>query len=808
MALNNRELIPDSVVAETLSDEAKIKGYNAVMTEVSRSSVEEESQDKKLRRTVVEIKYNDGGSKIIYGPYFQLSEVLDEQGNVVKGQFIKKKLDIPVDPPVTKRPPLVERPLLKREHTGILDNDWSIQAFLLSDEKLNKIDRANRYWSTANWKFTDTRYGGNIGVNAKPQFNRYSDIRVKGILSDRNDVSVSNANGNYGMGRYYSEAIDDPEQTVYLRFGVPKHNTLTNYLLNLYDADHASNASKGFIYNTSKIAGNLFSFALAPYISTFIVASKQITSFFARGSSKFYTLEPDMLNYWSTVTHLVNVLAINRGTFALDEDDPKIGKPLKINKAHVDQLEKNLPDMFRGGYIDVYSLSNKAQRIANAVEEERYQFNKNIKVGSKEDKELDGYLRTTYKKSIGSDEKFGKDKGPSLGVLDKKPTIRETMNHYLQMNRLLRNTTAGLAAGAVQTAGTIANHWIGDDSTPKNVKGLKSKKNTDDPVIKKEAAFTEHLDAEFRDGSAFAVFRVEHTGSVSESFSNSAVESSLTQKLNSQSSNILSTKFDLAGGKITDLPVIVEDILKGATSVIKGVLDGASFGLTNIVFGLAGNGFIEVPKHWDSSSVNLPKSTYTMKLITPYNNPISIAQNIDTPLCMLLAGTLPKALGKQSYGSPFICQLFDRGRLQIPLGIIDSLSITRGTSNLPFDTEGTALAIDVSFSVMDLSTIMNMPVPSGDVAGYDNTLDEDSGLSDYFSVISGQDIYNQIYTYPRTVLSIEKYKSKFKQFGSTALKAQIFKDTTTSNILAAIGLGLPFKALDALSPGSAVTTSK
>ena len=68
---------------------------------------------------------------------------------------------------------------------------------------------------------------------------------------------------------------------------------------------------------------------------------------------------------------------------------------------------------------------------------------------------------------------------------------------------------------------------------------------------------------------------------------------------------------------------------------------------------------------------------------------------------MLLAGILPLSTGKASYTSPFLCQLYDRGRLQIRLGMIESLSITRGTTNLAFDKHGQALGIDVTFSVVE-----------------------------------------------------------------------------------------------------------
>src|SRR5690606_182455 len=105
----------------------------------------------------------------------------------------------------------------------VLDRDWMKRSFMVSDAYLDeKVDRQNRYLSSADLKFTDTRLGRNIGVNSRPQFTRYSDIRRKGRVASRTDVSTISTNGNFGMGRYYSEAIDDTAQTIYMRFGVPE----------------------------------------------------------------------------------------------------------------------------------------------------------------------------------------------------------------------------------------------------------------------------------------------------------------------------------------------------------------------------------------------------------------------------------------------------------------------------------------------------------------------------------------------------------------------------------------------------------
>ena len=220
-----------------------------------------------------------------------------------------------------------------------------------------------------------------------------------------------------------------------------------------------------------------------------------------------------------------------------------------------------------------------------------------------------------------------------------------------------------------------------------------------------------------------------------------------------------------------------------------GALDGVTMGMSNLALGLGGSGFIDIPKHWQSSTAQLPRSSYTMKLISPYGNAISQIQNIYIPLCMILAGTLPIATGKQSYTSPFICQLFDRGRCQIRLGMIESLQITRGTSNLAFDLNGNALALDVTFTVVDLSSIMYMPLTTGTLGGVDMTMDEDNILMDYFAVLAGQDLYTQIYDMSKAKLNIARQLMKVGKLTSAAYWSSLFHESATSGTVQKLTFG-------------------
>jgi len=250
------------------------------------------------------------------------------------------------------------------------------------------------------------------------------------------------------------------------------------------------------------------------------------------------------------------------------------------------------------------------------------------------------------------------------------------------------------------------------------------------------------MKAIFKDGAEFATFRVDHTGSVEESFQSSTGETDIAQKFNSASAQGRAAKFSLFGGNIDGGPI--DAVKNGLGSIIEGGISGIPFIGSTIMPALkagAGAAYADIPEYWQNSSASMPRMSYTMQLVAPYGNPLSQMINIYIPLCMILAGALPLSTGKQSYTSPFLCQVFDQGRCQTRLGIIDSLQITRGVSNLGFNKKKQAMAIDVSFTVKDLSTVLHMPIATGFALDpLEGIFDEDTIFTDYISVLASNNL--------------------------------------------------------------------
>lgn len=656
-----------------------------------------------------------------------------------------------------------------------LDNSWAKNAFLIDDESLDDPDDiANRYWSSADAKFTDTRIGCNIGVNPKSQFTRYSDIRAQGRVPGRNKVSLTSVNGNYGMGRYYSEAIDDPAQTIYMTFGVEQFNSLTSFLGTAYNSNLLSLARTGratsAFYTVGKLAGTITAVVAFPAVAALIAGTKLLEWVFARPTSKFYTMKRTMHLYWSSVQSMVNNLAINMGIFpkimaADSTKGQRLDQPFTLDQDYLNQLSQLMPDVFpnSGGdaknYFDVYALVNKAQRTANLAFLEDYD-------------KLNQGTATYY-----------------TGYLKKEMSGNGSHTTYI-------STPSGSSSFAAYLNKVLSfSYYLSSDDNPRVEQDPRVSPDDKDPTKKKDPSFfksfVEHFDAEFRDGSQFAVFKVNHTGPVSESFSSSVMESQISNKLNSISSEMRQASFAFANGNLIGGAVgtAIGVVTSSVKELAMGALDGVTFGFSNLLPGLGGGGYIDIPKHWQSSTANLPRIQYQIHLNSPYGNVMSRMLKIVIPLCMLLVPALPRSTGAQSYTSPFLCQIFDRGRQQIKLGMIESISITRGVSHLAFDLKGNALAMDVSFTVVDLSSIMHMPVSSGSLFSADMGLDEDNILTDYLAVLAGQDLYTQLYALPKAKLRLAKTVASLNKLTSPAYWASMVHDSATAGTLKYLTLG-------------------
>lgn len=621
-----------------------------------------------------------------------------------------------------QRPPANELPTIT-----VKDKEWVRQAFILSTEGdesfLASVDLNNRYFSTAYLKWTDSSLGGNICINPLPQFTRYADIREPGLRAGAAQTTLQLQRGELGMGNYYSEAIDDNMQVVHMRFGVPSYNSLFQFFTGFYNDSAGTLARTGRFDSTIvdsilKAGGTVISLAVLPLaiVPIAIGLIGHAARFFMKWpSSKFYYLKPSMPTYWLAVTNMMNQIAVNKGVSTFSpryQQETIMGTTQKINTAQTNVLSTLFPDGFKtDGRIDVYAIANRSKRL-----QQRQDYALRRQLAKAGDEGWFGRVKKVMNEQGG-------------GLQDAKEIESPSLESYIT-----RFLDVGILSGISELfSGKVEK----DIKAPAAAEGDADLANTPFAPSKDSAGVAEHFITTLADGSDWISFRVNNTGAATESFGSSTSKSSMAEKINSMSSTARDLRINFAGGNVDPLGVTdtitsaVGSVLGGVASTLK--LDG--------LLSLAGNAFVDIPDNWSESTATLNKSTYSFTLISPYGNIISQTLYLYLPLCCLLAGALPLATGKQSHTSPFLCELFDRGRRTCRLGIIDSVTITRGTSNLSFNNDDHPMAIDVSFTVADLSSIVAMPIlPGFSIIPGRGLFDPDNTFTDYMMTLSSMNL--------------------------------------------------------------------
>lgn len=635
------------------------------------------------------------------------------------------------------------------------DRRWLINSFMVKTSEFDEPDNINRYWTSVENKFTDSSLGGNICLNPLPQYTRYCDVRVKGRRSDRNDVSVNHLDGNYGMGRRYGESIDDNSVNVFFTFGVPKFNNLLSFLTSSIDYRQALIANTGrspLAYDVGTAWGTLALFIAFPIIGPLLWIGNKILDFLlGPGSGTYYYMTQNMIQYWSSVNTMVTLAATELGILSpafikSSSDKQAIGSPLKINQEDVDFMRQYMPDLItEDNYIDVMAIATKAQRMANN------QFQNDMAM-------FDNMSET----ALGNETKnfVGLVQNNMSNVHD----IPQT-SHIAWMNEIMMTNAKKVYAkpNTTESKDTVVTNdaktnTANDDGTINAVK-----RDVDEPSF--IDGLKDNFDATVRQGAEYMVLRVDNPGTVSESFRNDTADIGLEGTMKGIGNKVRDIKFSTGNGSI--LPG-TKEIADTVSDVIHGALSGVTMGLSDIFTVLEGGGNIGMMKRWEDSSVTFPTMTLKTKFISPYNNPISLLTNIYIPFFALLAGALPKATGTNSYTSPYLCSMFMRGHQYIKTGMITSLTVTRGTSNLSFNKQMRPLAIDVSFTVTDFSKIMAAPTPQGIFDGSNTAFNDENSLNQYVAALCGRDLYTTMNTWPKMKLKLSRLDASVEHTFSAA----------------------------------------
>ena len=690
-----------------------------------------------------------------------------------------------------------EKLVLKDKLTK-LDKQWLKNSYLIEMGDLDGDDGANALWSNAYLKYTDTSLGGNMAINTKYGFTPSADVPIAGRLAGREEYDSMSESMNFGMGRRYSEIYDDNDQILYLELGDPKFNSLISYLTNAIDYGTSVVANTGrslAAYYAGKAIGGVVGvtivFRAFPLWGAALFLAFAATKWLLSAGSDFtyYYMQSAMHKYWRMVNILVSQIGVELGLLTpeflpTEATSNDLGLPIKITSEFKAELNGMMPGLITdAGYIDVFAVANKTQLLITqqkSIERAYYKsdnpkiFTYADKIVQKESTTFSSYVDELVKIFTNTDKIFD-DTSPA-----------KTDNNGA-IEKLEKQQTSG-------------------DSGPSTAKPRKNSINLDGTVTISEKERTEkqnwfsevlnYTSASARHGALYAAFAIEYTGSVTETFSNTVTDVPLKGVLNNVSSKARSMQFSLSNGNM--FGDTLARAMEYGKDFVMGALESVTFGLSNIVAGLSGGGYFDIPKMWDDSSFEYQKHSFKIRLGGPYGHPISQLQDIYMPLMMLIAATAAQSAGKAGYTTPLLCSPFIKGILNTPLALIDSLVIERGVGNMGFDLRGRPLAVDVTFSIIDLTSFITAPVDGGIFTNIMTSLDDSSPMSRYIQLLAGRDLYTTKYWFPKQVLKYNKLRQSISMLNDPSSIGTMMGHTIAGSVVGALiqGFTLPRSQLN------------
>lgn len=537
----------------------------------------------------------------------------------------------------------------------ILDKSWAGNAFLAPASALSdSTNNARRYYTTSSRKFIDTSMGGHFQVNPLPQFTGNCDLKHKSLYSK-----------SYGVGRWWSEVLDDNSQQIHIRAGVPKFNSMTNFFGNFYNVYAGSMARTGRAPSVWFKAGEIAGFIGTIPFQPFILAGQMVDFFAGMPRSKYYYLKPTMYPYWWAVSSFVNGMFVNLGLSPhfVNDEQKRFFDPLAVpDKADTESMHRIMPDIvMSAGGIDVFAFSTKAQRLANQYR-------------AMMDNAMSGLTADPAQRA----EQFQKMMGQAIET----GTIQLTDPGF----SLAEYEKAYMAFGGEY-----------DASKPPKA----DEDSSEESYVSKMAA---QAKAEARMGADFVTFRVNNTGTNSDSFNNATTEPTIKTEINAMSSKARMARFNIADGNIAGPIGVAMDIVG---DIAKGILNAAQ---VEGFIALAGNAFADIQKVYETSSADIGRTTFTIHLRSWAADDWVRLQNLFIPLGAILALGLPRATGRASYDGPFLLEVYNQGRTIIREGLISSISIERGVGDVGYAKGGKVLGIDVNVTIDDLSNVLSVPI--------------------------------------------------------------------------------------------------
>lgn len=247
--------------------------------------------------------------------------------------------------------------------------------------------------------------------------------------------------------------------------------------------------------------------------------------------------------------------------------------------------------------------------------------------------------------------------------------------------------------------------------------------------------------------SKSSVFYVDGLDSMSDSFGNNTTESSLASTINGFSDQANEIKFLLGGDSaLAQMIQSTGDAASSVTSALSGTIttmfggmlgDLAKTGVNTVLSG----GKIVFPKIWQDFSFDRSYS-FSIKLRSPDHDSISIFFNIIVPYLHLLALVLPVGMkiDPNGYTTPMLCKAYCKGMFNIDMGLITSMSCTRGAT-AQWNDDGLPTQMDIDITIEDLYSTLFMT--HLDNWSYSVATVKNTSMLDFLANLSGLNIADE-----------------------------------------------------------------
>lgn len=230
-------------------------------------------------------------------------------------------------------------------------------------------------------------------------------------------------------------------------------------------------------------------------------------------------------------------------------------------------------------------------------------------------------------------------------------------------------------------------------------------------------------------------FYVTPSTSYSESFSNRTEQSAFANALN-KGSDMLKEMTFLMGANALDSSSLTQSMANISQSMRKNlerINNGKDSLFSRLLLDaqtiISGSNII-FPEIWHSSERNQSYRA-EIKLVSPYGTREAIFLNTLVPMFHILAFTLPRQTGVNSYGSPFLVKAHINKWFSCEMGVIDSCEIQKGG----WTVDGFPSEITISISFKDLYSALPLSKVDSFQSAYYFAMNQ--SLLEYLSVLCG-----------------------------------------------------------------------